>query len=75
MKSIAFIVVIIIVLLLIFAAKRPKARPVSELPEPSEEVRRLIAQKQKIAAVKAYREQTGASLAEATQVVTYYTTQ
>ena len=75
MKSIAGILVFIIVLLIIFSAKRPKTRPVAELPEPSEAVRELIAQKRKVAAVKAYREQTGVSLAEATQVVTYHTPQ
>lgn len=48
---------------------RPKARAVSELPDPSDEVTHLLREGKKVAAVRAYRKQTGATLLEAHHVI------
>jgi hypothetical protein len=57
--------------IVLLAVARPRARPrdASALPKPSDEVKRLISGKQELAAIRAYRRQTGASLLEAYQVV------
>lgn len=44
-------------------------RPPAELPTPNEEVRRLVREGNKIAAIKRYRELTGCGLKEAKDVV------
>jgi ribosomal protein L7/L12 len=48
---------------------RPKARAVSEMPPPSDDVKDLLRQGKKVAAARAYREQTGATLLEAHHVI------
>jgi len=48
---------------------RQKMRDMSALPEPSEDVRRLVREQRKVEAIRTYRRQTGASLLEACHVV------
>ncbi|WP_422938022.1 hypothetical protein [Stenotrophomonas acidaminiphila] len=50
-------------------AMRRKPRDVSALPAPSEEVKALLRSGRKIAAIRAYRRQCGASLLEAHRVI------
>lgn len=69
MEAAVAIVAISVVLVIVVMANQPKARDVSALPRPSEDVKRLIEQGRKVAAIRAYRRQTGASLLEAYRVV------
>ncbi|MGH9439904.1 MAG: hypothetical protein ACRD22_19000, partial [Terriglobia bacterium] len=50
-------------------SRAPPQRAAAELPAPSEAVRRYIESEQRVAAIKAYRVQTGASLVEAQNVL------
>jgi|HigsolmetaAR203D_1030402.scaffolds.fasta_scaffold25761_3 hypothetical protein len=68
----AILAIVVIVLALVVIAKQPKPRPVSDLPVPSDDVRGLIGQGKKVAAIRAYRKQTGATLLEANHVVGRY---
>ena len=69
-KMIYFVPVFIILGLLVVTTKnRPKQRDVSELPKPSDAVLAEVGRGEKIAAIRAYRKQTGASLPEAVRVV------
>ncbi len=65
--AVAFVAISVV--LAIIMANQPKARDISALPRPSADVRRLIEQGRKVAAIRAYRRQTGASLLEAYRVV------
>jgi ribosomal protein L7/L12 len=50
-------------------AGQPKPRAVSEMPPPSADVKDLLRQGKKVAAVRACRKQTGATLLEAHHVI------
>lgn len=50
-------------------AMRRKPRDVSALPAPSDEVKALLRSGSKVAAIRAYRRQCGASLLEAHRVI------
>ena len=55
--------------LIVVFLNRPKQRNVAELPKPSDVVIALISGGEKIAAIRSYRKQTGASLLEASRVI------
>ena len=60
----------VICLVVFFATgRKTPVRPVSELPKPSLAVKALIDEKRTLDAIKLYRQDTGASLYEAKQVV------
>ena len=68
----AILAISAIVLALVVIAKQPRPRPTSVLPKPSNDVQRLIRQGKKVAAIRAYRKQTGASLLEARNVIEHH---
>ena len=68
----AIMAISVIVLTLVVIAKQPKPRPNSDLPDPSSEVQCLLEQGKKVAAIRAYRRQTGATLLEASNVVGHH---
>lgn len=47
-------------------------RPVAQLPAPSPQALQLIGHGQQVKAIKAYRQQTGATLHEAAQVIEHH---
>ena len=49
--------------------QRPRPRPPSALPEPDGQVRQLVAEARRVAAIRAYRRRSGASLHEASAVI------
>ena len=65
----SILAIVVVMLLLVLIANRPKPRPVSDLPVPSDGVRTLLEQGKKVAAIRAYRKQTGATLLEANNVI------
>lgn len=65
-------VVLALILLLVWPQSRLKPRKISDLPAPAEEVRGFISAGRKVAAIRAYRRQTGATLQEAVRVVTHH---
>ena len=68
----AIMAISVIVLTLVVIAKQPKPRPNSDLPDLSSEVQCLLEQGKKVAAIRAYRRQTGATLLEASNVVGHH---
>ena len=68
----AILAISVIVLTLVVIIKQPRPRPTSDLPDPSNDVQRLIRQGKKVAAIRAYRRQTGATLLEASNVVGHH---
>lgn len=70
--ALAFALAAVFVVLLAAYAVRPKPRGADGLPKPANDVQQLVTAGRKVAAIKAYRKQTGASLLEATQVIEGY---
>ena len=58
--------------LVVCIKNRPKQRSVAELPPPSEAVRSSLGKRGQIAAIRCYRNETGASLYEASKVIEHY---
>lgn len=58
--------------LVVVAFTRARPRDASTLPRPSDEVAQRIERGERVAAIRAYRRQTGASLAEAYRLVLHY---
>ena len=65
-------IIAISIAILTLTVLKPKPREVSSLPSPSQDVIALIGLGEKVAAIRAYRKQTGASLLEARRVVELY---
>lgn len=72
LESMAFAGILFCIVVLLVGKKHSAARAVGEMPEPSPDVHELIAAGKTVAAVKAYRKETGASLIEANNVVKHY---
>jgi len=72
MVAISLSVVTVFLALFVCVMNRPRQRFVGELPVPSDVVRALISDGKKIPAIRAYREQSAASLLEASRVFDYY---
>lgn len=70
--AIAFSLITITMALFVCMKHRPKQRSVGELPPPSETVCSSLTKREKIAAIRHYRNQTGASLYEASKVIEHY---
>lgn len=66
---ISIVVVFFCLIVLVATGKKTPSRPVSELPTPSLAVRKQISEKRIIAAIKLYRQETGASLREAKKAI------
>jgi hypothetical protein len=72
MVAVVASIVTIVLALVVCIINRPNQRNVAELPSPSDEVRALLSSGEKIAAMRAYRKQTSASLSEASRVIDHY---
>lgn len=74
MTGLLAFVTVLLVLILILVAPQSRLRPrkVSELPVPAGDVQGFIDAGEKVAAIRAYRRQTGATLLEAVRVVTHH---
>jgi ribosomal protein L7/L12 len=68
-EVVAISLVTIALAMFIAIKNRPKQRNPNELPAPSHAVRAFIVEGEKIAAIRTYRKETGASLLEATRVI------
>jgi ribosomal protein L7/L12 len=70
---VAIIVIVLFALIVIMtrkdASKSVPSAPAKDLPPPSDAVKELVSQGNKINAIKQYREETGAGLKEAKDVV------
>ncbi|MDA3914251.1 hypothetical protein [Oleiagrimonas sp.] len=70
--AIVFPLIAIFLALIAVFVSRPKPRDLSSLPTPSPAVQALIHSGKKVAAIRAYRKQVGASLLEASRVIEHY---
>ena len=72
MTALAALFTILLVLFIIFIVPQTKPRNITDLPAPAEDVLGLIRSSKKVAAIRAYRKQTGATLLEASRVITHH---
>ncbi|MFO7324343.1 MAG: hypothetical protein DIU62_001380 [Pseudomonadota bacterium] len=70
--AIVFSLIAIAIALYVCIKSRPKQRSVAKLPLPSEAVKSSLVTHGQIAAIRCYRNETGASLYEARKVIEHY---
>jgi len=67
------VLTLLVAVLALFAVSlQPKPRRVPDLPAPSDDVLSLLGAGKRVRAIRAYRRQTGASLLEASRVITHH---
>lgn len=63
---------VIVFLVLAAVAFQPRPREVAALPPPSDDVLAKLESGHRVQAIRAYRQQTGASLLEASRVISHH---
>ena len=72
--AVATFLLAVLTIVVILGAPQSRPRSASDLPAPAGNVLALIKAGEKVAAIRAYRRQTGATLLEASRVVAHHAT-
>lgn len=72
MTALAAFIAVFLVIIIIFGVPQTKPRSIADLPAPAEDVLTLISTGKRVAAMRVYRKQTGATLLEAHRVIAHH---